>query len=330
MSFDPTLLMRNSMLGDVPGDPMQQSEQVPGGMNPAVGGMDAVSREMQDQISQLQAPSAPPQTAGALQQFFALLGANSGANLLRQPGAATPAHQAVAEELAAPSKYAARKQLDYEKARSLRTQMLLHQYDAAARQKMSEGNHAAAVTLLEKKAALHDEQFPRDQALLHANRVEELEKRAAEARKTKQTIPGKAAGTGGGVGSASNRAELAARYRSALAKAYGDIDRKAREQGLTESDVTVAKGFQQQRLSAEYNALLKGENRPATPPMPALTHQPGPATDKALAAGAAPTAAAPGASPAKQPWNGKGRAGMESGDTKRTLAQRKAYWALGH
>lgn len=261
MSFPPSMIMHNSMPGDVPGDPYQQSTSI----NPAVGGQDAATRLMLEQASQMEAPQAPTPIAGPLQQFFSLLAANSGANLLRNPQSAQPAQEAVAAEMKKPEQDRIQQHSSFLASRKLRLEAMIRSADNAAKQADAEGKHAQALNL-RKKA---DEHAVDLEKIKHDYRMAEIAARGSEARNTKTTIPGKAAGApgqeGGGI-TAKKRGELAARYRAAMNHANGAIEKEAKEQGWSKEDIVTAKGFQKERLSAEYQAHLKGE---AVPPAPA-------------------------------------------------------------
>lgn len=235
-------------------------------VNPAVNTQtDAASRMMLEQAQQLEAPQAPQPQASALQQFFSLLGANSGANLLRNPAAAEGATNAVANEMKKPQLNHLEELKNRAEARQLRLQSMIRLADQAAKKAEAEGDAAKALNL---KKQVHQWSMEED-AANNAVKVHIAEIAAGSRENVAATRASAVGKKAGGQSAGGNRAELAARYRSALAKAHGAIDKEALAKGWTKEYIKAAKGFQTQRLAAEYNAALKGEPRPNAPPFPA-------------------------------------------------------------
>lgn len=244
MSFPPNigLLMANSLSG------MNAA-------NPAVNPQDDMySRFAEQQAQQLEAPHAPPATAGPIPQFMALLGAQSGANLLRQPGAADGAERAVQIDMAKPEEYRKEGMTRQDEARVLRLTAMKRAADQAADQAEREGDFKKKLALLEK-----GHEYDMELAGINNAAKAHVADTAAASRENVAGIKAAASAKKGSGTGGMTKAEAAALYRSELAHLDGQVTASGNNSGWTKEEIAAGKARMKAFAAQRFNDRLTGK-----------------------------------------------------------------------
>lgn len=305
--------IQGSMVGGQASNPAANPEQ------------DLASRYMMDLAQQMEAPMTPPPMANPMQQFLALLGANAGAHLLRRPGAAQPAIEAVEQERKKPEAFRQEQNDNMQSARQLRLQSMIRTADRAIKAAEAEGKYAESLRLQKEK-----DQFDMEfEGFKQKNRLAELEaKQKGDINLENQ----RSANDMKQIGARGDQARANAKFRSTLT-----TDKMAKWPEVMKREHSLAKAAAEKKYAQDkdadmYEARLQAIDEDFEKRDRALT---GPFGNdrygnKIMKSGSSSTQPAPDAAAgSKSTSSFIGRPGKPSSDPKISEATRKKLYEQG-